>query len=92
MNWYIGQKAVCVHQDGWICCDTGKAIDGPKFKEELTVSRLVHESDGLYLSFHEYSQEDWYDYIGFQPLQKKYSEEEIENVNIDELTKEKENV
>lgn len=71
----IGQKVICIKKGDWKSCKTGQISFGPKYGEELIISKI--KDDG-YLVFNEYGG-------GHNPIQFKETEPYYTKSAIDEL-------
>ena len=85
----IGMKVVCISDD-WEQITYRKLSRPPKINDEFIIHSITDRLGYIYFSFLDYGSNHWFLSEYFRPLQDQYTEEEIEAVNIDELTKEKE--
>lgn len=60
----IGQKVVCINEDGWISGWTESVSNGPYFEETVTVRGY----DGVGLLFDEYEGDEGYSPDQFVPI------------------------
>ncbi|MES3018188.1 MAG: hypothetical protein V4721_10435 [Bacteroidota bacterium] len=86
MNFYIGQKVVCIASGGWYSANDDRKDPGPKKDEILIVDFLDYTPGDFGLGFNKYDTEEGFAIEHFRPLLTdsiEYAEKLVKELEIE---------